>query len=166
VPLKLTDMTLLASGDLLWDGSASEAGTRPVDVFVLAGRCLAAGGQMRFPTVPPAERHPVQLAELIVLADKTPLPIAVDRLGGTTELTPEDVKAADAVIGLLRFDGGRWMVQPLAVMPGATREKKAFASAYVGSDAYEVATKKPKKGEPNTLAVLRERAGRLLRKKA
>jgi hypothetical protein len=182
VPLKVKGMTLLASGDLLWDGTASEAG-KPADVFAVAAKALAAGAPARFPSVAPADRHPVQLAEPVLLqgvsvdkkgedgvrvvtADGASLHVAESRLVPGGELTVDDVAAADTILGLLRFDGDRWVVQPLAVRPGATKEKRAFALAFVGSDAHEVVTRKPKKGEPNTLAVLQERAGRLLRKKA
>ena len=189
VPLKLKDMTLLASGDLLWDGSATEAGGKPADVFRVAAEWLGPGSAARWPGVMPADRHPVQLGEpvlmqgvrveareddggrgedhvVVVEDDELALPLMTARLPPGGELTREDALAADTVLGLLRFDAGGWRVQPLAVRPGAAREKRALGAAFVGSDALEVATKKPKKGEPNTLAVLQERAGRLLRKKS
>lgn len=183
VPVKIKEMTLLATGDLLWDGAAAE-GNKPGDVFATAARCLAAGAPTRFPTIGPADRHPVQLAELVYLAgvrvegDKeaeaplrvsvgeVALPVAQSRIIPGLELSREDVMAADTMLGLLRFDGGNWQIQPLAVKPGTPRDKKPCAKAFVGSDAYEVVSRKPKKGEPDTLAVLQERAGRLLRKKS
>jgi hypothetical protein len=165
VPLKVKDATLLPTGDLLWDGSASEDG-KPVDVFKVASVALASGAPTRLPSVAPEDRHPVQLAELVLLdgltGDDLPLPVAAARFAPGRGLEAENAKGAEAILGLLRFDADRWTIQPLAVRGGG---KKLFTAA-VGSNALEAMTKKPKKGEPDTLAILRERAGRLLRKKS
>lgn len=179
LPLKISDMTLLATGDLLWDGTAAET-RKPADVHAVAARFLAPAAGTRFPRVAPADRHPVQLAELVslqgiraegageemrvIVQDGVSMPVA--RVAPTGELTDEDLIASNRLVGLLRFDDGRWLIQPLAVAPGATRDKRESDEAFVGSSAYQVATKKPKKGEPNTFLVLQERASRLLRKKS
>jgi hypothetical protein len=65
---------------------------------------------------------------------------------------------------LLRFDGGRWAVQPIAVQ--ATVRKKAVA-VHTGDWALGPTEAKAAKAEAaagTAVDVLRERAGKLLRK--
>ena len=171
VALKVEGMTLLPTGDLLWDGKATVG--KAVDVMGLAERLLAPGAKdaPASPTVAPADRHPVQIAEPIYLtdykgrkgepptlqfADGAELPLAVQRISAASELQAEAAAESKAMLGLLRFDGGGWSVQPLAVV-GA----KTISEEYTGSAVYEYLGKK--KG--TTLAVLQERASRLLRQK-
>jgi hypothetical protein len=177
VPLEISDMTLLSEGDLLWDGGAKVAG-RTTDVFALAAGALAPAAATLHPTVAAADRHPVQIAELVylggirvektsgglrVVAGDVNIPIDSLRIPAGSELTADAVESCDTMVALLRFEGGCWLVQPLAVRFG---EGKKGIEAFVGSGALEIVTTKPKKGESNTLAVLQERAGRLLRKKS
>jgi hypothetical protein len=170
VALKVDGMTLLPTGDLLWDGKATVG--KPVDAMGLAERLLAAGAKdaPEAPTVAPADRHPVQIADPIYLtnyqvqkgepptlqfADGAELPLAVARISPASELQAAAAAESKAMLGLLRFDGGGWSVQPLAVVG-------AKAAEYTGSGVYEYVGKK--KGA--TLAVLQERASRLLRQKS
>ena len=170
VALKVEGMTLLPTGDLLWDGKATVG--KAVDVTALAERLLAPGAKdaPESPTVAPADRHPVQIAEPIYLADyqakksapptlqfadAAELPVAVQRISPASELQAEAAAGSKAMLGLLRFDGGSWSVQPLAVTGAKTEE-------YTGSGVHEYLGKK--KGA--TLAVLQERASRLLRQKS
>jgi hypothetical protein len=171
--LKVTDMTLLPTGDLLWDGKATAG--KPADVMAVAAGLLApdAAEPLGLPEVAPVDRHPVQLAEAVHLTeyqfhdgkpptlglDGVELPLAVTRLSSASELTIEHVGNSSALLGLLRFDGGHWSVQPLAV---ALAGKKGGAQ-YTGSGA--VAAIAPKK-KGDVLAILQERASRLLRKKS
>ena len=94
---------------------------------------------------------------MAISADGARLPLWLVGLGSLSALTVEHLKKAGALLGLLRFDGGRWRVQPLAADLG----KAGWVG--VGDGAFEAVTKKRKK---DTLKILRERASRLLRKKA
>jgi hypothetical protein len=171
LPFKVDGMTLLPGGDLLWDGKA-EAG-REAPFLELARQRLAPGAaEAPLPSVAaPLDRHPVQIAEPIFLGpykvvngettrldlgDGVGLPVALARLGGS-ELKPEHVAASTSMLGLLRFDGGRWEVQPLAVVLAGKKAEVVFT----GSGAAQ-ARKSPSK----TLSILKERASRLLRQKS
>jgi hypothetical protein len=92
--------------------------------------------------------------------------VAVDlhRLPAAGPLTPALVAASTACLGLLRWDGGRWAVQPLAVQ--AVVRKKPLA-VHTGDWALGPTEAKAAKAEAavgTAVDVLRERAGRLLRK--
>ena len=171
VALKVEGMTLLPTGDLLWDGRATVG--KAADVMGLAERLLAPGAKDAppSPTVAPVDRHPLQIAEPLFLtdykvqkgdppvlqfADGAELPLAVQRISPASELQAETAMASKAMLGLLRFDGGCWSVQPLVVVGAKTASEE-----YTGSGVYEFLGKK--KGA--TLAVLQERASRLLRQK-
>lgn len=87
-----------------------------------------------------------------------------DRLPSAGPLTPEAVAASRACVGLLRWDAGQFFVQPLAVE--ATVRKKAVAvhaGAWAGGTT-DKAGVRAEKAATDAVAVLRERAGRLLRK--
>jgi hypothetical protein len=169
---KVEDMTLLPGGDLLWDGKARPG--RGADFLKLAAGRLAPGARdaPAAPTAGPIDRHPVQIAEPVYLGsykaaagdapsldlgDGVSLPAAVNRLGGAAEVKPAHVGASKALLGLLRFDSGRWEVQPLAVVLDNKKEEVVFT----GSGAFAALAGKPAK----TLATLKERAGKLLRQK-
>ncbi|WP_344129113.1 hypothetical protein, partial [Luedemannella flava] len=168
--LELTDVPLLPSGDLLWRDGQAKAG-EPADPFATA-RVLLAGAQA--PAVPPLDRHPVALAELVLVEGYsvtegvlelggTTLPVALDRLPSCGPLTADLVAASSACIGLLRWDGD-WSLQPLAVQ-GTVKKKPVSAH---NSDWAETITDakaaKSAAAAGDAVAVLRERAGRLLRK--
>ena len=169
--LNVTDATLLPGGQLLWDGKAALG--KPYDFATVAGR-LAPGTEQApiMPLVDPKDRHPLQLAEpifldqykvdentdaILDLGDDVKLPIAVRRLGRASDLQAEHVAKSKALLGLLRFDAGRWEVQPLAVV---LNNKKAEI-VFTGSSAGPSLTGKAAK----TLVTLRERASKLLRQK-
>ncbi|HKB38440.1 MAG TPA: hypothetical protein VKD72_18500, partial [Gemmataceae bacterium] len=154
--LDVKGLTLLPSGDLLWDGKAA-VGKR-FDLTDVAAKYLAVGtSACEFPGVAPVDRHPVQIAEPVYLTDVTTLPLATERLSPASEITPEQLKDATELLGLLRFDRGTWAVQPLWVRAGEDK-------AWTGETALDIATAKPKKGD--TLGILKERASRLLRAKS
>ncbi|MEV0271103.1 hypothetical protein AB0H43_20160 [Hamadaea sp. NPDC050747] len=163
--LDLTGMTLLGSGDLLWDEACAAAG-EPADPFATARVQLA---QAVAPAVPPLDRHPVRLAEPVFLeahqfAAGGPLTVDADRISAAGPLTADLAAGASAMIGLLRWDAGRWLVQPLAVE--STVKKKPVA-AHSGDWAMGPSDPKAAKAEAaagDAVGVLRERAGRLLRK--
>ncbi|MFD8381468.1 hypothetical protein ACFV2X_23530 [Streptomyces sp. NPDC059679] len=169
--LEVADLPLLAGGDLVWHDDRATAGD-PADPFATA-RIQLAGALA--PPVPPLERHPVRIAEPVLLEgyttdgsalelDGRTLPLDLDRLPACGPLTPALVAASSACIGLLRQDGGRWMVQPLAVQ--ATVKRKPV-EVHGGDWALGITDPKVAKAEAragDAVAVLRERAGRLLRK--
>jgi hypothetical protein len=163
--LEIQGATLLPSGDLLWDGTARVG--KPFAIMDVAGQI----GTVPGPSVSPQDRHPLQLAEPIYLTgyktakgpllevDGVQLPVALDRLSYAAEIKAEHVLGSEALVGLLRFDGGRWTVQPLATAPA---DKKA-KPVHVGASAYTARTTRRK---VDTMGILKGFAGRLLRAKS
>ncbi|MDG4800947.1 hypothetical protein [Micromonospora sp. WMMD980] len=162
-------------GDLHWVDARAEL-AEPADPFATA-RVLLAGATAA--ATPPLQRHPAAIAEpvlvegrvvrddgggLTVDLDGAVIPLAVDRLPAAGPLTPALLAAATACLGLLRWDDGRWQLQPLAVR--ATVKRQAV-EAHNGDWAGGVTDPKVAKAEARSgdaVAVLRERAGRLLRR--
>ena len=169
--LDVEDVPLLESGDLIWHDDRATAG-EPADPFATARVLLA---DATAPAVPPLDRHPVRIAEPVLVEgyqavgdafelDGNTLPVDLDRLPGCGPLTPALVAASSACIGLVRWDGGRWALQPLAVQ--GTAKRKPF-EAHNGDWAMGPTDPKVVKAEAkagDAVAVLRERAGRLLRR--
>ncbi|MEV4102363.1 hypothetical protein AB0J42_19105 [Nonomuraea sp. NPDC049649] len=168
-------MTLLPGGDLVWQEEKAAAGelTNP---FATA-RLMLSGALA--PPVPPLDRHPARVAEPVLVEgyqatktddgvtltlDGATLPFTTGRLPGCGPLTPELLAASTACVGLLRWDAGGWLLQPLAVQ--ATVKKKPVAvhngDWALGTTDPKAAKATAKTGDP--VSVLRERAGRLLRK--
>ncbi|MBT8227163.1 MAG: hypothetical protein HKP61_03780, partial [Dactylosporangium sp.] len=175
--LDITDMPLADSGDLVWCERRASAG-EPADPFVTARVRLA---DALAPAVPPLDRHPVRIAEPVLVEGYTAtldagsstvrldlggsaLAVAVDRLPACGPLTAELVAASSACLGLVRWDGGRWMLQPLAVQATVKRKATTVGTAdwALGPTDPKVVRAEARVGDP--LAVLRERAGRLLRR--
>ncbi|GAA3751332.1 hypothetical protein [Salinactinospora qingdaonensis] len=170
--LTITDMPLLAGGDLLWHDDRAGAGEE-VDPFATARLHLA---DAVAPAVAPLDRHPVRIAEPVFIEGYTTdatsgltvdlggatLPVDLDRLPACGPLTPKLVADSTACIGLLRWDAGQWSLQPLAVR---TKVKRKPATVQTGDWALGPTDPKVAKVEErnNAVAVLRERAGRLLR---
>nr|BFE64763.1 hypothetical protein GCM10020063_092890 [Dactylosporangium thailandense] len=155
--LDLTDMPLLAGGDLIWRDAQARPGD-PADPFTTARVHL---GAALAPATPPLERHPVRIAEPVLVEDLAAVTLDTTRLPACGPLTPEVVSAATAAIGLLRWDDGAWTVQPLGVQ--ATVKKKQVG-VHTGDWALGPADAKAAKSAGEAVEVLRERAGRLLRK--
>ncbi|MFF4995024.1 hypothetical protein [Streptomyces sp. NPDC000656] len=174
--MDLADMPVTAEGDLIW----SDAHARPggaVDAFAAARVSLPAASAS---ATAPLDRHPARIAAPVFLEgyatrkdDEGALTMTVagtdfavdaDRIPTAGPLTPEAVAASGACIGLLRWEAGTFTVQPLAVE--TTVRKKAVAvhaGAWAGGTA-DKAGVKAEKAATDAAAVLRERAGRLLRK--
>jgi len=95
--------------------------------------------------------------------DGNTLAVDLDRLPSCGPLTPERVASSSACLGLMRWDGG-WRLQPLAVQATAKRSRTAVHNGdwALGPTDREVVKAEAKAGD--AVAVLRERAGRLLRR--
>ncbi|HEX6685947.1 MAG TPA: hypothetical protein VF062_24435 [Candidatus Limnocylindrales bacterium] len=168
--LELSAMPLLPSGDLVWLDDRAAATPEAADPFATARVLLAVAVA---PPVPPLQRHPVRIAEPVLLEGQVleggsieggSIELDPGRLPSCGPLTPELVKSASSCIGLLRWDAGRWHVQPIAVQ---TLVKKKPVTVHNGQWALghpDPKVAKASSGAGDTVAILRERAGRLLRK--
>lgn len=169
--MDITDMPVTAEGDLIWADQRARPG-EPADPFVTARVALpAALGQ---PTAP-LDRHPARIAVPVFLDGYAAgtdaftvaghrLAVDTDRIPAAGPLTPRAVAASSACIGLLRWDAGVFSVQPLAVLAPVRKQSAAVqAGAWAGGTA-DKAGIKAEKAAADATAVLRERAGRLLRK--
>ncbi|MEU4149067.1 hypothetical protein [Streptomyces sp. NPDC026659] len=172
--MDLDAMPVTGEGDLLWDDARARAG-EPAEPFTTARVALPAASA--FPTAP-LDRHPARIAVPVLLegyaVDETEglafdvagcrLRVDADRVPAAGPLTPEAVAASSACLGLLRWDAGEFLLQPLAVE--RTVRKKAVAvhaGAWAGGTA-DKAGVRAEKAATDAVTVLRERAGRLLRK--
>ncbi|MEU6077609.1 hypothetical protein [Micromonospora sp. NPDC047074] len=165
----------LHGADLLWRDDRARL-DEPADPFATARVVLPTAVAA---ASAPLDRHPVGIAEPVLVEGYTvgdddgvtafvldghPIAVAVDRLPSCGPLTPELVAASSACIGLLRWDDGRWLIQPLAVLATVKRRP---VDAHTGDWAGGVTDPKVAKAEAkagDAVAVLRERAGRLLRR--
>jgi hypothetical protein len=178
--LKIQKMPMLSTGELMWDDKRAEVGA-PFDAMAEASKWLSPGapGGQKGISLAGSDRHPSQIAEPVVLekfswqarsdksgldlslGDGVSLGLASERMADSTDFSVDDVKRADKMIGLIRFDRGRFLVQPLAITVGGKKEVlmagSAGASAVAGGDVG---------GRDSALGILRERAGKLLRKKS
>ncbi|MCI0394015.1 MAG: hypothetical protein L0332_29560 [Chloroflexi bacterium] len=172
--LRLSQVPCWPAGDLRWDGERTAGGH--YDPMSVAARWFSPGAaETAAPLqLPPADRHPLQLAEPVFLEGYAAggqggewvldwgggraLPVAMDRVSPLTGLTKEAVAHSTRLFGLLRFDAGRWSVQPLALtsQQGEGRPRTLVA----GEEAAAVLRQSPKN---SAVATLQERAGRLLR---
>lgn len=168
--LDVTDLPLLPGGDLVWHDDRATAGAE-ADPFTTARVML--GGAVAAP-VPPLDRHPVRIAEPVLLegytTDGTTFDVGgeglewdLDRLPACGPLTPELVAASTGCVGLLRWDG-RWLLQPLAVQTAVKRKPVAVHTADWATGPTDPKAVKAEAKAGDVVAVLRERAGRLLRK--
>ncbi|MFV2019641.1 hypothetical protein [Micromonospora sp. LOL_023] len=173
--LDVTGMPLHPGGDLVWHDGQARPG-EPADPFAVARVQL---GEALAPAVPPLDRHPVSIAEPVLLEgytansddaglsfdlDGTRIAVDTDRLPGCGPLTADLVAASTACLGLLRWDDGGWSVQPIGVQATVKRKKVAVHTGdwAQGPTDPKIAKAVARSGDP--IAVLRERAGRLLRK--
>ncbi|ASN22739.1 hypothetical protein LK07_00375 [Streptomyces pluripotens] len=172
--MELTDMPVTAEGDLVWSDDHARPGA-PAEAFTTARVALSAATA---PVTAPLDRHPARIAVPVFLDGYTVqeengrltftvaghrLTVAVDRVPVAGPLTPAVVAKSGACIGLLRWDDGEFTVQPLAV---ETTVRKKTAAVHAGAWAGGTTDKngvRAEKAATDAAAVLRERAGRLLR---
>ncbi|RJO79430.1 hypothetical protein D5S18_02530 [Nocardia panacis] len=167
--LDIAEMPLVA-GDLIWDDERVSVADA-ADPFATAAVRLS-GAQA--PAVAPLDRDPVHIAEPVFVEncrikdgtlDLDGYRIAVDLdLPGCGPLTPAAVNGSSDLIGLLRWDAGRWSLRPLAVRRTVKGQLVVLHNGdwACGPTDPKVAKAQAKSGD--AVAVLRERAGRLLRK--
>ncbi|MEU6872048.1 hypothetical protein [Streptomyces sp. NPDC046751] len=173
--MKLTDMPVTAEGDLVWSDEHAHRG-EPADPFVTARVVLPTATDA---ATAPLDRHPARIAVPVFLEgyaaqddDGTltftlagaPLTVDTDRIPTAGPLTPEAVAASGACIGLLRWDAGTYLVQPLAVETTVRKKAVAIHAGGWAGGTTDKAGAKAEKAATDAVAVLRERAGRLLRK--
>ncbi|NEA13766.1 hypothetical protein G3I27_37435, partial [Streptomyces sp. SID10692] len=167
-------MPVTAEGDLLWDDALARTG-EPADAFATARVMLSAATAAR---VEPLDRHPVRIAVPVLLEGYAAregedglafevagrlLAVDTDRMPAAGPLTPEAVAASHACVGLLRWDAGEFLLQPLAVETTVRKKTVAVhAGAWAGGTP-DKAGVRAEKAATDAVAVLRERAGRLLR---
>ncbi|MFI0797742.1 hypothetical protein [Amycolatopsis lurida] len=172
--MDLAGMPVTAEGDLLWRDDHARLG-EPADAFSTARVALP---RAVMPPVAPLDRHPARLAVPVFLegygieGDEDALTFAfagnrlsveTDRIPAAGPLTPKAVAGSSACIGLIRWDGG-FRLQPLAVETTVRKKTTAVhAGAWAGGTT-DKAGVKAEKAATDAAAVLRERAGRLLRK--
>ncbi len=173
--LQIEKAQLLPTGDLIWDNNTVNAtlgdaydllklatafSPNPTNIADIPISC----------TIAPGDRHPIQLAEPVFLTgykianqndpisltwDGQPyLPIAMERLSPLSTITVENLVKSTQMFGLLRFDAGYWSIQPLFI---TIKSKRICPS----QPAIEILNKPP---DTNKIAILQERASRLLRK--
>ncbi|WP_282687710.1 MULTISPECIES: hypothetical protein [unclassified Streptomyces] len=173
--MELDAMPVTAEGDLVWDDERARAG-EPADPFATARVRLSAATAA---PVVPLDRHPVRIAVPVLLEGYAanseegglafdlagrPLAVDTDRIPAAGPLTPEAVAASHACVGLLRWDAGKFLLQPLAVETTVRKKTVAVhAGAWAGGTT-DKAGVRAEKAATDAVAVLRERAGRLLRK--
>jgi hypothetical protein len=122
--------------------------------------------------LPGLTRHPALLLEPIFLQgftaetredgtylqlDGASLRVAKERLSNASEMASVDFGKVQSLFGLIGFDRGVWGVEPLAVVTSGKKSETIF----VGRDAI----KSLAKSKNDVLAVLQERASKLLRAK-
>jgi hypothetical protein len=173
--MDLTDMPLTDDGDLIWDDERARTGD-PADPFATARVALPTATAA---STAPLDRHPARLAEPVFLEgyDRQqdgdaltfglagqPLTVDTDRIPTAGPLTPGAVAASSACIGLLRWDDGEFRLQPLAVETTVRKKTVALQAGAWAGGTTDKAGVKAEKAATDAVTVLRERAGRLLRK--
>ncbi|MEU9351212.1 hypothetical protein AB0D65_09345 [Streptomyces griseoloalbus] len=173
--MELDAMPLTAEGDLMWDDARARTG-EPAEVFATARVALPAASAS---ATSPLDRHPARIAVPVLLEGYAVeddggavafqvagqrVAVDVDRVPAAGPLTPEVVASSGACLALLRWDAGEFLLQPLAVERTVRKKSVAVhAGAWAGGTT-DKAGVRAEKAATDAVKVLRERAGRLLRK--
>lgn len=152
--LELTG-SLSASGDLRRGEEKVGAAIDPFNLPLVPGAC-----QVPISRVQPFDRHPAQLAIPIRLEGKVSGQEGALQMAGLSVLPVGDINAdilrkTEGLVGLLRFDAGRWFIQPLVAK---TTGKGGGLIHHASGAATKV--------KVDRVAILKERAGKLLRVKS
>ncbi|MFF2008340.1 hypothetical protein ACFVWY_04585 [Streptomyces sp. NPDC058195] len=173
--VELTGMPVTAEGDLVWSDEHARRG-EPADAFATARVALPTATDA---VTAPLDRHPSRIAVPVFLEGYTTteddgtltfglpgcaLAVDTDRLPAAGPLTPGAVAASGACIGLLRWDAGAYRVQPLAVETTVRKKAVALHAGGWAGGTTDKAGAKAEKAATDAVTVLRERAGKLLRK--
>lgn len=174
--MDLTAMPVTAEGDLVWSDEQARPGA-PADAFATARVALPTAVMS---TTAPLDRHPTRIAVPVFLEGYTaqrdndgtltftvaghPLAVDVDRIPSAGPLTADAVATSGACLGLVRWDAGTFSVQPLAVETTVRKKAVAIHAGGWAGGTTEKAGIRAEKAATDAMAVLRERAGRLLRK--
>jgi hypothetical protein len=173
--MDLADMPVTAEGDLIWSDEHARLG-EPAAPFAAARVALPTATAV---ATAPLDRHPARIAvpvflegyaarqdddALVFTVTGHPLAVDTDRIPVAGPLTPEAVAASGACIGLLRWDAGSFSVQPLAVETTVKKKAVAVQAGGWAGGTTDAAGVKAEKAATDATSVLRERAGRLLRK--
>ncbi|MFF9044740.1 hypothetical protein [Streptomyces parvulus] len=190
--VELAGMPVTAEGDLLWDDAYARPGAE-ADVFATARVALpAAAGYAVAPLDRHPARIAVPVLvegyrvreeadgqeeadgreeaggerDTVVVLDVAGcrLRVDTDRVPAAGPLTAKAVTASGACLGLLRWDAGEFLLQPLAVERTSRGKSVAVhAGAWAGGTT-DKAGARAEKAATDAVKVLRERAGKLLRK--
>ncbi len=124
--MKLDAMPVTAEGDLIWDDARAALG-ESAEPFTTARVALPTAAAA---PVTPVDRHPTRIAVPVLLegyavedeGERVAFRVAGERLAvdagrvpAAGPLTAEAVASSAACIGLLRWDAGEFLLQPLAV---------------------------------------------------
>ncbi|MFH8475999.1 hypothetical protein [Streptomyces sp. NPDC018000] len=173
--MDLAGMPVTAEGDLVWSDEHARP-SEPADAFATARVALPTATDA---ATAPLDRHPTRIAVPVFLEGYAAqndddvltftvaghsLAVDTDRIPTAGPLTPDAVAASGACIGLLRWDAGTFRVQPLAVETTVRKKAVAIHAGGWAGGTTDKAGVKAEKAATDAVAVLRERAGRLLRK--
>jgi hypothetical protein len=170
----ITDMPVLPGGYLLWREEAAEL-AEPADPFVTARVELNGAVAAQ---APPLQRHPASIAEPVLVEGyqvSTADGGCVLTMGGASivvdialpsagPLTTESIAGSTACLGLLTWDAGAWWLRPLAVEATVKRKKSAVHNGDWALGVRDARVAKATATTADAVPVLRERAGRLLRR--
>lgn len=169
--LKIAGMLLHATGDLVWQESRAEVLPAKLKLAEEAAAVLTSATALR-PSARPEDRHPALIEELVWLPGDSYVasgkearelslggqlfPIAFERWPSGDELLFADIAGSKGLVALLRFDGGRWSLQPVMIDRGKPLPRMVGTSLQAAKG----------KAKGGNLSTLKERAGKLLRKKS
>ncbi|MFF6981390.1 hypothetical protein ACFZAV_27695 [Streptomyces sp. NPDC008343] len=172
--MEVTDMPITSEGDLIWSDERARTG-EAADAFATARVALPTAA---LSTTAPLDRHPARIAVPVFLGTYTAqqddgavtftlaagtVSVDTDRIPTAGPLTPEAVARSGACLGLLRWDAGSFRIQPLAVEMTVRKKPVTVHAGGWAAGTTDKAGVKAEKAATDAVAVLRERAGRLLR---
>lgn len=173
--MDLAGMPVTAESDLIWNDEHARPG-EPADPFATARVAMPTAADA---VIAPLDRHPARIAVPVFLEGYAArrddgvltftvaghrIAVDTDRIPAAGPLTPEGVAASGACIGLLRWDAGSFSIQPLAAETIVRKKAVAIHAGGWAGGATDKAGVKAEKAAADATSVLRERAGRLLRK--